>query len=137
MSKKISLLLSLVMIMSLALVVGCMRQAQLQNPSGLPVRGATGKALSEAQVKQAILAAAKSKGWVARELSPGVISASLAVRNHLAEVEIPYSSASYSILYKSSTNLDYKPGDQTIHNQYNNWVDYLRQAIDARLAEMK
>lgn len=114
-----------------------MRQANLQNPTGLPVRGATGQALEAAQVRQAILNGAKDKGWIARELSPGVITASLAVRNHLAEVEIPYSGTSYSIIYKSSSNLDYKASDQTIHNQYNNWVDYLRQAIDARLAEMK
>jgi len=136
MSKK-AIVLSAIMIMSLCLATGCMRQASLQNPTNLPVVGATGKSLSEAQVKQAILAGAKEKGWVARELTPGVVSASLAVRNHLAEVEIPYSSTSYSIIYKSSTNLDYKANDQTIHNQYNNWVNYLRQAIDAQLAEQK
>ena len=136
MSKKL-FLLSALMIMSLVLVTGCMRQAALQNPTNLPVSSATGQSLKEAQVKQAILAAAKEKGWVARELTPGVISASLAVRSHLAEVEIPYSGSSYSILYKNSSNLDYKAGDQTIHNQYNNWVNYLRQAIDARLAEIK
>ena len=129
--------LSAIMIMSLFLVTGCMRQASLQNPTNLPVVGAAGKSLSEAQVKQAILAGAKEKGWVARELTPGVISASLAVRNHLAEVEIPYSGTSYSILYKSSSNLDYKANDQTIHNQYNNWVNYLRQAIDGQMAELK
>lgn len=136
MTKKVALM-STLLIMSLLLTVGCMRQAALQNPRNLPVVGATGQSLGEAQVKQAILGAAKDKGWIARELSPGVITASLAVRNHLAEVEIPYSGSSYSIIYKDSSNLDYKASDQTIHNQYNNWVDYLRQAIDARLAEMK
>lgn len=136
MTKKLTLL-SAILVLSLMLVPGCMRQASLLNPSNLPVVSATGQSLSEAQVKQAILAGAKDKGWIARELSPGVISASLAVRSHLAEVEIPYSGSSYSIRYKNSSNLDYKAGDQTIHNQYNNWVNYLRQAIDARLAEMK
>jgi len=136
MTKKI-ILLSTLMIMSLVLAAGCMRQAALQNPRNLPVVSASGQSLKEAQVKQAILDGARDKGWVARELSPGVITASLAIRSHLAEVEIPYSGSSYSILYKSSTNLDYRPGDQTIHNQYNNWVNYLRQAINARLAEMK
>ena len=137
MPKKAYFLLSALTIMCLCLAVGCMRQAQLQNPKGIPVRSATGQSLSEAQVKQAIFAGAKDKGWVARELSPGLITASLAVRNHLAEVEIPYNGTSYSIIYKSSTNLDYKAKDQTIHNQYNNWVNYLRTAIDGRMAEMK
>lgn len=136
MSKKV-ILLSAIMIMSLCLATGCMRQATLQNPTNIPVVGATGKSLSEAQVKQAILAGAKEKGWVARELTPGVISASLAIRSHLAEVEIPYSSTSYSIIYKNSSNLDYEAKDQTIHNQYNNWVNYLRQAIDGQMAELK
>lgn len=136
MTKKV-FLLSAFMIMSLTLATGCMRQATLQNPTNLPVSSAIGQSLGEAQVKQAILAAAKEKGWVARELSPGVISASLAVRSHMAEVQIPYSGSNYSIIYKNSSNLDYKASDQTIHNQYNNWVNYLRQAIDARLAEMK
>lgn len=137
MPKKVTIFMSTLVILSMVLAVGCMRQAKLESPSGLQVKGATGQALSSAQVKQAILAAAKEKGWVARELSPGMITASLAVRNHLAEIDIPYSGSTYSLLYKSSANLDYKPGDQTIHNQYNNWVNYLRLAIDGQLAEMK
>ena len=134
---KKAVVLSALVVMCLCLTAGCMRQAQLQNPKGIPVKSAIGQSLTDAQVKQAIFAGAKQKGWVARELSPGLITASLAVRTHLAEVEIPYNGSSYSIIYKSSTNLDYKAKDQTIHNQYNNWVNYLRLAIDAQLAEMK
>lgn len=136
MTKKF-VLLSAFMIMSLMLAAGCMRQAALQNPTNLPVINAYGQNLKEDQVRQAIIAGARDKGWVARELRPGVISASLSNRSHYAEVEIPYSGSSYSIIYKSSTNLKYRPSDQTIHNQYNNWVNYLRQAIDGHLAEMK
>jgi len=137
MRKQGFIILSLVLLLSVFCLSGCMRQAPLQNPSNLPVYGATGKSLSEAQVKQAILKGAREKGWVAREMGPGLIVASLAVRSHLAEVEIPYSGSSYSIIYKRSQNLDYKPQDNSIHNQYNNWVDYLRRAIDAQLAETK
>lgn len=133
MSKK-CILLSVFLILSLALATGCMRQAALQNLSNLPVMGATGQDLNKAKVKQAIIEGAKSKGWIARELTPGVISASLAVRAHQAEVEIPYTGSSYSIVYKNSVNLDYSSKDQTIHNQYNNWVLYLREAIDVQLA---
>lgn len=136
MTKKFALLSALI-IMSLMLAAGCMRQAALQNPTNLPVINASGQGLKEAQVKQAILAGAQDKGWIARELHPGVITASLSNRSHLAEVEIPYSGSNYSIIYKNSSNLNYRPGEQTIHNQYNNWVNYLRLAIDAHLAEMK
>ena len=133
---KTFLLLSLALSLTLGLTA-CMRQAALQNPANLPVMSASGKALKPAQVRQAILDACREKGWIARELTPGVISASLAVRAHNAEVEIPYSGTNYSILYKHSSNLDYNAADRTIHNQYNNWVDYLRRSIDARIAEMK
>ncbi len=137
MRKRNLIVLSLVLLFSLLALTGCMRQAKLQNPTNLPVYGATGKQLTEAQVKQAILAGAREKGWVAREMGPGLITATLAVRSHLAEVEIPYSANGYSILYVRSSNLDYDARNQTIHNQYNNWVDYLRRAIEARMAEMR
>ena len=136
MSKKSLIVLASIMIMSFCLA-GCMRQANLQNPTNILAASYSGKSLTSAQVRQAILSGAKEKGWVARELTPGVISASLAVRSHLAEVEIPYSADRYSILYKNSQNLNYKAQDKTIHNQYNNWVNYLRLAIDAQMAEMK
>ncbi|MDR1044422.1 MAG: hypothetical protein LBP33_04790 [Candidatus Adiutrix sp.] len=130
------LVLASIMIMSFCLT-GCMRQANLQNPTNLPVVSYSGKGLTEAQVRQAILLGAQEKGWIARELTPGVISATLTVRQHMAEVEIPYSANSYSILYKNSQNLDYNAKDRTIHNQYNNWVDYLRQAVNVQMTKMK
>jgi hypothetical protein len=128
--------LSAVMIFSLLLAVGC-RQAALQNPANMPVLGMSGQSLEAAQVREAIIKAAKERGWVARELRPGLIDASLSVRNHVAEVEIPYDAKTYSINYKNSVNLDYDAEDKTIHNQYNNWVTYLRQSIDAQLSGMK
>jgi hypothetical protein len=136
MSKKGFIILASIMILSFGLVA-CMRQANLQNPTNLPVASYSGKGLSEAQVRQAILLGAKERGWVARELTPGVISASLTVRHHVAEVEIPYSASSYSILYRNSQNLDYNAKDKTIHNQYNNWVNYLRQSVEAQMAKMQ
>lgn len=118
-------------------LAGCMRQAPLKNLLNQPVTGAAGGGLSSDQVKRAILAACQKREWVARELSPGVISATLDVRNkHSAQVEIPYTGASYSINYKNSSGLKYNAQNGTIHNQYNNWVLYLRQDIDAALAQL-
>ena len=53
------------------------------------------------------------------------------MRKHTAVVEIPYSARSYSILYKSSANLD--EGDGQIHNNYNGWIKNLAKGIDAQL----
>ncbi len=137
MSKKLVVLSSVLMIFSLLSATGCMRQAALQNPANLPVMGLSGQSLTAAQVREAIIKAARERGWVAHELQPGVISATLSVRSHVAEVEIPYDGQRYSINYKSSSNLDYNAGAQTIHNQYNNWVAYLRQSIDSQLATLR
>jgi hypothetical protein len=117
-------------------LAGCLRQAQINNLVNLPVVGATGQDLTAAQVKGVILEACRKKEWVAREISPGLISATLMVRRHTAQVEIPYSATSYSINYKTSTNLNYNAKDHSIHNQYNNWVDYLRRDIELGLAKL-
>jgi hypothetical protein len=136
MSKKF-FILSVFMILALAMASGCMRQAALQNLTAMPVMGLNGQSLSQAKVREAILAGVNARGWVARELTPGVITATLTVRAHRAEVDIPYDGKSYSIVYKSSSNLDYNAAEQTIHNQYNNWILYLKEDIDIRLAGMQ
>ncbi|MDR1657001.1 MAG: hypothetical protein LBT47_05525 [Deltaproteobacteria bacterium] len=128
------LLLSALLIVSVGLITGCFRQSAIVNLHDLPAVGSSGRNLSAASVKQAIIAGARTRGWVARELSPGVITATLAVRAHTAEVEIPYNSTSYSIVYKNSNNLKYQPSTQTIHSQYNTWIVYLHQAIESQLA---
>jgi hypothetical protein len=85
-------------------------------------------------VEKAILAAGDSQGWAMKVKSPGLIVGSLSVRDHMAEVEIPYSKSSYSILYKSSANLKYDPATRSIHSNYNSWIVNLDTAIRARLA---
>jgi hypothetical protein len=90
----------------LALPLGaCVRQAQINNFVDLPVAGANSGPLASDQVKSVILGACKNRGWVARETSPGLISASLTARSHSAQIEIPVSGSSYSIIYKNSANL--------------------------------
>jgi hypothetical protein len=71
-------------------------------------------------------------GWKMKADAPGKITAQLDVRKHSAVVEIPYSSKSYSIVYKSSVNLE-DSGDGTIHNNYNGWVRNLAKGVDAQL----
>ena len=61
----------------------------------------------------------------------GVISGRLALRTHVAVVEVTYDTKTYSIAYKDSVNLDFANG--TIHKNYNGWITNLDRAIRANL----
>jgi len=128
----------LVLVLSLALpLAACrVRQANITNFVDLPVYGAKNNALAQAQVRKAILDACKKRNWVAREISPGLISATREVRGkHMARVEIPFSGTRYSIIYKDSSNLQYDASKNVINRNYNSWVNYLRQDIEMALAQ--
>ena len=62
---------------------------------------------------------------------PGLIVGTLNLRTHTAVVDIPFTASNYSILYRSSVNLN-QQGDQ-IHSNYNGWVQNLDQAIRNQL----
>lgn len=110
----------------------CMRCGPIQNVTDAPVPSVSGKALSSDEVRKAIVRAGTTLGWQMNANAPGKITGTLNVRKHTAVVEIPYSSRSYSINYKSSVNLNEEEGQ--IHNNYNGWVKNLARSIDANLA---
>jgi len=83
------------------------------------------------EVENAILSAAKSRGWSPRVIKTGLIEANISVRSHRATIEIPYSETNYSINYKSSTNLN--ATDTKIHRNYNNWIVRLSSTIQRDL----
>ena len=58
-------------------------------------------------VRGAILRAGAALGWQMNAVRPGLIVATLRVREHMAKVEIPYDRHTYSIHYRDSENLDY------------------------------
>ena len=66
-------------------------------------------------------------------VKPGEIMGTLNLRSHQAIVTIPYTSKTYSILYKGSTNLKYDADKQTIHENYAGWIQRLDGAIRSRL----
>ena len=109
---------------------GCMRCGPIQNVTDASVPS-SGKALSNDEVKKAIMRAGGTLGWKMDDSARGKITGTLNVRTHTAVVEIPYSAKSYSINYKSSANLD--EGDGQIHNNYNGWIKNLANGIDAQL----
>lgn len=110
----------------------CMRCGPIQNVTDSPVPTASGKPLASDEVRKAILRAGGTLGWKMNGDAPGKITGTLNIRAHTAVVEIPYSSKSYSINYKSSVNLNEEGGQ--IHNNYNGWVKNLDKAIQAQLA---
>jgi hypothetical protein len=85
-------------------------------------------------VRTAIIAAGVGLGWRVVDAGPGKLEGTLALREHTAVVEIPYSSRAYSIVYKSSTNLNEAGG--VIHSNYNGWVQNLDRAIRTEIARM-
>ena len=87
------------------------------------------------QVRDAIIAAGATRGWVIKDAGPGQLRATIAVRTHRAEADIAYSKTSYSITYASSTDLDYKDGK--IHRNYNKWIENLSLAIQEQLNRPK
>jgi hypothetical protein len=86
------------------------------------------------EVKNAIIAGCKRKGWKPVLGEGNQLICSILVRGrHFAEVEIPYSASEYSILYKNSRELDYNEDKQRIHRNYNKWVVLLSGAIQQEL----
>ena len=112
-------------------LVGC-AAAPIMNVTEAPVVTASGKPLSNEQVRAAIVRAGSSLGWHMKEDGPGMLVGTLNLRTHTAVVAIPYSPRAYSIQYRSSVNLDEKGG--TIHKNYNGWIQNLTRGINAQLS---
>ena len=116
---------------TLLLVVGCTTAPVLNIRNAKFSTLLNGQQPSVEKVERAIMVAAQKRGWSARVVHPGLIDASIIVRDHRASIEIPYDSVEYSILYVDSSNLDY---DGTkIHRNYNNWIVKLSESIQKEI----
>lgn len=122
-------LLLLSLIMALLGTAGC-RTAPVKELNNQPVP----RGVSMSQVGNAIESAGNSLGWAMKQEYPGMMTGKLFLRDHVANIEIPFSASQYSIRYKSSQNLKYNPTKKTIHSNYNGWVQNLDNAIRTRLA---
>lgn len=123
--------LALIGIVALALV-GC-RSNPVYNVEGAPVSTST-SGYNLRDVRNAIQQAGVSLGWQMKDVQPGLIVGTLYVRDHMAQVEIPYNRTSYSIIYRDSQNLGYD--GVNIHSNYNGWVQRLSGAINAQLSRL-
>jgi len=118
----------------LAVMIGCRAGGQVYEVKDAPVQTASGKALTAEQVQKAIMDAGIKQTWIMTVVKPGEILGEYNVQSHTIHVTIPYTSKSYSILYKDSTNLRYDPVKRTIHVNYAKWIERLDNEIKARLS---
>lgn len=109
------------------LAVASCRTATVYNVENASLN--TTKPASLAQVEAAIKRAGASLGWHIKEIKPGHLEARLPVRSHVAVADIFYTTKDFSIKYKNSTNLRYDAKDNTIHSNYNGWIQNLQNAI--------
>ncbi|MBT9488859.1 MAG: hypothetical protein IV093_15255 [Rubrivivax sp.] len=111
-------------------LTGC-NSVPIMNVSEAAVSSASGNALRPDQVRAAIVRAGTALGWQMKDEGTSMLVATLQLRTHTAVIEIPYSSKSYSIKYRSSVDLDEKGGN--IHKNYNGWIQNLTRGINAQL----
>lgn len=114
-------------------VAGC-RSATVYNVENASLN--MNKPTTATQVQAAIKRAGATLGWSMRDVSPGHIEARLPVRSHVAVADILYNAKDFSIKYKDSTNLNYDPKDNTIHSNYNGWIQNLQKAIMAQTSTL-
>lgn len=96
---------------------------------------ASGESFTPAEVRALIIKACTNRKWIPRLVEPGKLSVSILVRGvHYAEVSIPFSSTSYSILYVTSRELDADEKRRRIHRNYNKWVTSLNVEISRTFA---
>jgi len=128
--KKISYLSMLVVISVLALA-GC-RSGLVMNIEDaiIPVS----EKHSEENIKKAIVRAGGTLGWQIKDASPGHLTGTLILREHVAVIDIAYDKNKYSIKYKDSTNLNYD--GESIHSNYNGWIQRLNQNIQVQLSHL-
>lgn len=126
---------SRVWILAVALVAlaGC-TQAPIRNVPDSAVVTGTGKPVTPDEVRSAIVRAGSGLGWAMTPTDPGLVTGRLALRGHVAVVDVRYTAQNYSITYKDSSNLDYKDGQ--IHKNYNGWIENLNRDIRANLLSL-
>ena len=119
-----------------AVIAGCALLTLLACSGGAQIYQVKDAPVQLDQVQRAIIESGAKLGWIMAVTKPGEVQGTLNLRSHTAVVTIPFSTKSYSILYKESTNLKYDAEKQTIHGNYNGWVQRLDNEIRARISTL-
>ena len=114
--------------LTILLVLAACRTAPVYNVDTESLNAPANARLSD--VTKAIKRAGAGLGWAMTPQGSGHMVGKLAIRSHLAEVDIRYNTKTFSITYKDSRNLKYDGTE--IHSNYNGWVIRLRNMILAQ-----
>lgn len=115
------------------------RLVPIVNHSDIAIVASSGKTVTAAHVKQAIMVGAAAKGWTTAEQEDGKLLATVNVRSkHTVMVLIAYTPAKYSLTYQNSIGMNYdqQDGQPVIHPSYNKWVQGLQEAIRTELFKL-
>jgi hypothetical protein len=85
-------------------------------------------------VFNAIKRAGVGLGWIVKKSENNTAIATLNLRSHQAVIAISYTDKDYAIDYKSSVDLNYNQAENTIHSNYNGWIQNLNNAIKVQLS---
>ena len=129
-----SSVLKILAIALLALAVASCRSATVYNVDNASLNAP--RTVTAAQVEAAIKRAGGSLGWHMKDIAPGHLEGRLPIRDHLAVADIFYTNKDFSIRYKDSNNLRYDKADNTIHSNYNGWIQNLQNAIIAQTSSL-
>ena len=99
-----------------------------------PIETGTDAPVTTDQVGDAIMEAGKGLGWRMASTKSGEVTGTYANAKQSATVAIPYTTKTYSILYKNSSNFKYK--GTKIHKRYNELVSGLDAAIRRELSRV-
>jgi hypothetical protein len=120
-------------LLTITVLGACSRMAPLYNVSDMPVVANKPDPTLD-DVSKAIIRAGAALGWEMVPAKPGLIVGTLNIREHQAVVDVNYTPKTYSITYKNSNNLNYD--GQSIHKNYNGWIQNLDRAIKAQLVTL-
>lgn len=123
---------SVLAVLALSIAVAGCKTAPILNVDNQALPIPAGKTLTLEQVRSAIIRGGGALGWQMKDEGPSKLVGTLVLRSHTAVVDIPYSTTSYSIKYRSSINLNESGGQ--IHSNYNGWVQNLQKGINSQLS---
>lgn len=109
----------------------CAGAVPIYNVQSAPIVLPPGKSVNMNQVTTAIMRAGSRLGWQMQPEGPGRLTGRLAVRQHLAVIDVEHDTKTYSIKYRDSSNLH--ASDGMIHKNYNGWIQNLEKGIRAEL----
>ncbi len=118
------------------LIIGCGGGAPVLDINDASITTVSGKEPALEDVTRAIVSAATGSTpiWNMQVVKPGHIVATLHNRQHMASVDINYTTKGYSITRKDTSNLKYNAEKGTIHPGYNKWIRRLDNNIRVKLS---